>query len=130
MDSSDIETGRYRLRRSIVLWQIAKIWVRIAATYLSFTARIDTAQQQQIFLMTGVSSYPQTLTAIDRMDRDLMIRFFFTHYVPPNLSKLLMSDNQSLLIFSRQLSFAATQSENHLFKVSRVPWLMFRKASS
>ena len=136
MDSSDIETGRYRLRRSIVLWQIVKIWVRIAATYLSFTAlteknaRIDTAQQQQIFLMTGVSSYPQTLTAIDRMDRDLMIRFFFTHYVPPNLSKLLMSDNQSLLIFSRQLYFAAIQSENHLFKVSRVPWLIFRKASS
>ena len=136
MDSSDIETGRYRLRRSIVLWQIVKIWVRIAATYLSFTAlteknaRIDTAQQQQIFSMTDISNYPQTLTAIDRMDRDLMIRFFFTHYVPPNLSKLLMSDNQSLLIFSRQLYFAATQSENHLFKVSRVPWLMFRKASS
>ena len=129
MDSSNIETGRYRLRRSIVRWQIVKMWVGIAATYLSFTAlteknaRIDTAQQQQIFLMTVFLSYPQTLTAIDRMDRDLM-------NVPPNLSKLLMSDNQSLLIFSRQLYFAAIQSENHLSKVSRVPWLMFRKASS
>ena len=80
MDFSDIETGRYRLRRSIVRWQIVKMWVRI--TYLSFTAlteknaRIDTAQQQQIFLVTVISSYPQTLTAIDRMDRDLMIHFF------------------------------------------------------
>ena len=83
MDSSNIETSRYRLRRSIVRWQIVKMWVRIAATYLSFTAlteknaRIDTAQQQQIFMMTGISSYPQTLTAIDRMDRDLMTCFFY-----------------------------------------------------
>lgn len=59
------------------------MWVRIAATYLSFTAltekyaRIDTAQQQQIFLMTLICSYSQTLTTIDRMDRDLMIHFFY-----------------------------------------------------
>ena len=103
-----METGRYTLRRSILRWKIVKMWVRIATTYLSFTAitennaRIDTTQHQQIFLMTGISSCLQTLTAIDRMDRNLMIHTFLNHQVPPNLSKLLMSDNQSLQICTRQ----------------------------
>ena len=89
------------------LLEIVKMWVRIAATYLSFIAitekniRIDTTQQQQIFLMTDISRCLQTLTAIDRMDRDLMIHFLWNHQVPLNLSELLMSDNQSLLIFTR-----------------------------
>ena len=108
MDSSDMETGRYPLRRSILCWKIVKMWVRIAATYLSFTAiteknaRTDTTQHQQIFLMTGTSSCLQTLTVIDRMDRNLMIHIFLNHQVPPTLSKLLMSDNQGLPISSRQ----------------------------
>ena len=127
MDSSDMETSRYTLRQSILRWKIVKMWVRIAATYLSFTtlteknARIDTTQQQQIFLMTGISSCLQILTAIDRMDRDLMTHIFWNHQVPPNLSKLLMSDNQCLLIFTRQLYFAVYRSENHLFKECHVP---------
>ena len=108
MDSSDIETGRYALRRSILCWKIVKMWVRRAATYLSFTAftekdvQIDTSQQEEIFMMIDIASCLQILMAIDRVDRDLMVHFFWNHRVPPNLSKLLMSDNQSLLIFARQ----------------------------
>ena len=81
MDISDMETGRYTLRQSMLRWKIVKMLVRIAATCLSFTAliekyaRIDTTQQQQIFLMTDISSCLQNRMAFDRMDRDLMIPF-------------------------------------------------------
>ena len=58
------------------------MWVRIGATYLLFTAlteknvRIDTAQHQEIFMMTDISSCRPILTPIARTDLDLLIYFF------------------------------------------------------
>ena len=57
-----MEIGRYTLRQSILCWKVVKMWVRIGATCLLFTAlteknvRIDTAQHQELFLMIDISS--------------------------------------------------------------------------
>ena len=45
-----MEAGRYTLRPSMLCWKIAKMWVRMSATYLPTTAlteknlQLDTAQ--------------------------------------------------------------------------------------
>ena len=63
-----METGRHTLRQSMLCWKIAKMWLRMGATYLPITVftgknmRIDTAQQSQI----------------DRTGRELMNYFFGT----------------------------------------------------
>ena len=131
-----MEIGRYTLRQSILCWKVVKMWVRIGATYLLFTAlteknvRIDTAQHQEIFMMTDISSCRPILTPIARTDLDLLIYFFLK---PSGAAKSVenfdvrqsRSDNLTC-----QYYFAAFWSENHLWYESRVPWLMFRKASS
>ena len=45
-----MEAGRYTLRQSMLCWKIARMWLRMGATYLPITAlteknvQLDTAQ--------------------------------------------------------------------------------------
>lgn len=70
MDVREMEAARNTLRQSMLSWKIVKKMVREGATYLSITAliekniRIDTAQQNSFFLMTGISSCLQIFTTI------------------------------------------------------------------
>ena len=81
-DVREMEAARDALRQSMLSWKIVKKMLREGATYLSITALIeknvciDTAQQNQFFLMTDISSCLQIFTTIPSMDRDLMILFF------------------------------------------------------
>lgn len=121
-----MEIGRYTLRQSIFCWKVVKMWVRIGATYLLFTAlteknvRIDTARHQDIFLMTDISSCRPILTSIARMDLDLLIYIFLK---PSGAAKSVenfdvrqsRSDN-----LTRQYFFCSIlERESPLIRVSR-----------
>ena len=133
-----MEIGRYTVRQSILCWKVVKMWVRIGATYLLFTAlteknvRIDTAQHQEIFLMTDISSCRPILTPIALTDLDLLIFVFWNHQVPPNLLKILTSDNQGQTILlaniilqhfgARITSYTSLASRDWCSARPRVDW--------